>query len=582
MLENDEPLSPSPITDFPYQLGVVLSYIVVAALYVLSVFNEFRHIDQGVESLARERGTVLFKLIELTRDWNAQHGGLYAKISERNQPNPYLDHPKRDLTTSDGTRLTMINPAYMTRQIAEIAEKIDGVKFHITSLKLMRPDNKADDWETESLSLFEKGEIKERLSLITGETGTVHRYMAPLYIKPACMQCHAKMDYKLGDIRGGISITMPATRALNVREQQRQRTLVFHSGAALIIAALLHFVAARTRRHLKNLRQLAGQQDLLIAERTHELSVANANLRTEVDERKHRENELKISAAVMENAAEGIMVTDSDNQIIRVNPAFSVITGYRPAEVLGKNPHVLSSGRNDGAFYKKMWEAINQQGRWSGDIWNRRKDGAAILCSMAISAISEHESGVGRYVATFTDITKRKEAEDLLRHRASSDPLTDLPNRALFFDRLQQALSQGRRYSHAFALLYVDLDHFKAVNDKMGHAAGDELLIETSRRLLDAVRESDTVARLGGDEFAIILARVQGPHEVEEIAQRIVDNLAKPFKLEAGVAKVSGSIGIALFPLAGEDADRLTHNADRALYAAKAAGRNTYRFHKPE
>ena len=164
----------------------------------------------------------------------------------------------------------------------------------------------------------------------------------------------------------------------------------------------------------------------------------------------------------------------------------------------------------------------------------------------------------------------------------ASDPLTDLPNRSLFFDRLQQALSQGRRYSHNFALLYVDLDHFKAVNDEMGHAAGDQLLIETACRLLDAVRESDTVARLGGDEFAIILARVQGKREVEEIAQRIVCDLSKPFTLDAGVAKVSGSIGIALFPQAGEDADRLTHNADRALYEAKGAGRNTYRFHTPE
>jgi diguanylate cyclase (GGDEF)-like protein/PAS domain S-box-containing protein len=406
--------------------------------------------------------------------------------------------------------------------------------------------------------------------------------MAPLNIKPACMQCHAKMGYKVGDIRGGISVTMPATRALNIREHQRQRTLLFHGATALIIAALLHFVVARTRRHLKNLRHLTSQQDLLIAERTHELSVANSSLRTEIDERKYRENELKISAAVMENAAEGIMVTDSDNRILRVNPAFSVITGFRPAEVLGKDPRVLSSGRHDDVFYKNMWEAINKQGRWSGDIWDRRKDGAAILCSMAISSISEHESGIGRYVATFTDITKRKEAEDQLRHRASSDPLTDLPNRALFFDRLQQALAQGRRYSHTFALLYVDLDHFKAVNDEMGHAAGDQLLIETSRRLLDAVRESDTVARLGGDEFAIILARVQGRHEVEEIAQRIVNDLDQPFKLDAGVAKVSGSIGIALFPQAGEDADRLTHNADRALYEAKGSGRNTYRFHKPE
>lgn len=582
MLDKHLSTSSSSAAGISYRLWVGLCYLLATFISTLSLFNEFRHIDESIESLARERGTILFRLIELTRDWNAEHGGLYARVSDKNQPNPYLQHALRDLTTVDGVRLTMINPAYMTRQIAEIAEKAEGVKFHITSHKLIRPENKPDAWESESLTMFEKGEAKDRLSLIEGESSTVHRYMAPLHVKPACLQCHSQQNYQVGEVRGGISISMPAARALQIRAEQRQRTVLFHYGAALIIAALLHFVIARTRRHLKSLRLLAAQQELLIAARTNELSIANSNLQAEVDERKHRENELKISAAVMENAAEGIMVTDGDNRIIRVNPAFSIITGYRPAEVLGKDPHILNSGRHDETFFLKMWSALDQHGRWSGDIWNRRKDGSAVLCAQAISTISQRESGVGRYVATFTDITKRQEAEDLLRHRASSDPLTDLPNRALFFDRLQQALSQGRRYSHTFALLYVDLDHFKAVNDKMGHAAGDQLLIETARRLLDAVRESDTVARLGGDEFAIILARVQSQHEVEEIAQRVVDDLAKPFNLDAGIARVSGSIGIAMFPLAGEDADRLTQNADRALYEAKGDGRNTFRFFNPD
>lgn len=569
-------------TGAPYWLVVAAAYVIVAALAVLSISNEFRHIDDTIETLARERGTVLFRLIELTRDWNAMHGGVYAPITEKTQPNEYLEHPRRDLETTDGQRLTMINPALMTRQIAEIAEKIDGVKFHITSLNPIRPANKADEWEAESLKLFEKDGIKERLSLIEGDAATVHRYMAPLFVKEACLRCHAKQQYKLGDIRGGISITMPATRALNIRDQQRQRALLFYGLAALVIACLLHFVAARTRRHLANLKQLAGQQELLIGERTRELWVANRSLQAEVEQRKQSENELRISAAVMENAAEGIMVTDGDNRIIRVNPAFTVITGYRPAEVLGKNPRVLSSGRHDAAYYTALWAGLDQDGHWSGDIWNRRKDGSAILCALAIASISERQSGVGRYVATFSDITRRKEVEDKLRHRASTDPLTELPNRALFFDRLQQSLSQAERYAQTFALFYVDLDHFKEVNDSLGHAAGDQLLIETARRLQQAVRESDTVARLGGDEFAIILTQVQGQSEVEDVARRIVDDLASPFKLEAGVAHVSGSIGIAIWPDGGKDTDTLTHNADLALYKAKAGGRSTYKLHVPE
>jgi len=571
-----------PKTGAPYWLVVAGGYMIVAALALLSISNEFRHIDDTIETLARERGTVLFRLIELTRDWNAMHGGVYAPITEKTRPNEYLEHPRRDLETTDGQRLTMINPAFMTRQIAEIAEKIDGVKFHITSLNPIRPANKADEWEAESLKLFEKDGIKERLSLIEGDAATVHRYMAPLFVKEPCLRCHAKQQYKLGDIRGGISITMPATRALNIRDQQRQRALLFYGLAALVIACLLHFVAARTRRHLANLKHLAGQQELLIGERTRELSVANRSLQAEVEQRKQSENELRISAAVMENAAEGIMVTDGDNRIIRVNPAFTVITGYRPAEVLGKNPRVLSSGRHDAAYYTALWAGLEQDGHWSGDIWNRRKDGSAILCALAIASISERQSGVGRYVATFSDITRRKEVEDKLRHRASTDPLTELPNRALFFDRLQQSLSQAERYAQTFALFYVDLDHFKEVNDSLGHAAGDQLLIETARRLQQAVRESDTVARLGGDEFAIILTQVQGQSEVEDVARRIVDDLASPFKLEAGVAHVSGSIGIAIWPDGGKDTDTLTHNADLALYKAKAGGRSTYKLHVPE
>ena len=565
----------------PYWLVVAAGYVIVAALGLLSISNEFRHIDDTIEALARERGTVLFRLIELTRDWNAQHGGIYAPVTAKTQPNEYLEHPRRDLETTDGMHLTMINPAFMTRQIAEIAEKIDGVKFHITSLNPIRPANKADEWEAESLNLFEKDRFKERLSLIDAENGTVHRYMAPLFVKEPCLQCHAKQNYKLGDIRGGISITMPAGRALGIREQQRQRAMLFYGGAALVIAALLHFVAARTRRHLLNLSALAGQQEILISDRTRELSVANSSLQAEIEQRKQSQNELLVSAAVMENAAEGIMVTDGDNQIVRVNPAFTVITGYRPAEVLGKNPRILSSGRHDHDFFAALWSSLEEDKRWSGDIWNRRKDGSAILCALAIATISERQSGVGRYVATFSDITQRKEAEDKLLHRASTDPLTDLPNRALFFDRLQQSLAQAERYTQTFALLYVDLDHFKAVNDNFGHAAGDQLLVETARRLEQAVRESDTVARLGGDEFAVILTQVQGQSEVEDVARRIVDDLASPFNLDAGIAHVSGSIGIAIWPNGGQDTDTLTHNADLALYEAKANGRSTYRVHNP-
>ena len=693
-----------------YRAWLVIAYALVAVLCALGISMEFRQIDENVEVLARERGSVLFRLVELTRDWNAQLGGVYAPVTESTQPNPYLTHPRRDLLTTDGMHLTMVNPAFMTRQIAEIAEKADGVKYHITSLKPIRPANAADAWEAESLRAFENGSRDETLSLQKGESGPVHRYMAPLYIKSACLGCHAEQGYKLGEVRGGISVSMPAEKILDVRSTQRTRVLSIFGAAGLLVALLMHYVIRRSHRNFLRMQEASAGQERLIADRTQALSLANDQLLGEVAERKCKEalisesearyrsvietsqnaivimqapdfiitfaneqaatmigmqseqllnralidfihapdralaaerlarrargepvsamirlhfarpdgthirtgdvhvapiesassqqqwvisvhdvterlaNEraLQISAAVMESASEGIVVTDAGNKIIQVNPAFTAITGYRPQEVMGKDPGILSAGRHDSAFFSDMWQALDREGHWAGEVWNRRPDGKVYVVWLAISAIHGEgaESG-GRHVATFIDITQRKEVEDLLRHRAQSDPLTDLPNRALFHDRLQMALTQARRYGEEFALFYVDLDHFKDVNDTFGHAAGDELLVEASRRLLQAVRQSDTVARLGGDEFAVILPKIGSQLEVEEIAQRVVAALARPFLLDAGEAKLSASVGVAIYPQHGEDLETIRVSADAALYAVKQAGRNAYRFAPP-
>lgn len=692
-----------------YKGWLVWAYLLVALLCGVGISMEFAQIDDNIETLARERGSVLFRLVELTRDWNAKHGGVYVRVTESTQPNPYLKHPKRDLLTTDGVQLTMVNPAFMTRQIAEIAEQADGVKFHITSLNPIRPANAPDPWELEALKSFEDGK-REVLSLQATEKGLMHRYMAPLLVKKPCLTCHADQGYKLGDIRGGISVSMPAEKMLSVRSNQRHQIMLVFGAGALMIALLMHFVIRRSRQHFLHLKAVTAGQEQLIAERTQALSAANEQLIGEVAERKRKEiqisesearyrsvietsqnailimqapdfdivfaneqgaalvgltpsqmmdrpildfvcqqdrsmvaerlarrargepvsptvrvhfcrldgsrirvgdvhvariesaseypqwvlsvhdvtnrlaNEraLQISAAVMENAAEGIVVTDAQNRIIQVNPAFSAITGYRPQEVLGKDPRLLGSGRHESSFFREMWETLEREGHWAGEIWNRRPDGTVYVVWLAISAIRGEgvESG-GRHVATFIDITQRKEVEELLRHRAQSDPLTDLPNRTLFYDRLQVALTHARRYSEEFALLYIDLDHFKIVNDTLGHAAGDELLIEASHRLTQAVRQSDTVARLGGDEFAVILPKTGSQSEIEEVAQRVVETMVRPFLLSAGTINISASVGVAIYPQHGDDLEAIRASADAALYSVKQSGRNGYRLYMP-
>ncbi len=682
-------------------------WLICALIFGAALLAEYHRIDENTATLARERGHVLFRLVELTRDWNAQHGGVYVRVSEQTQPNPYLDHPKRDLVTTEGISLTMVNPAFMTRQIAEIAEKVDGVKYHITSLNPIRPANRADPWETEALKSFEKEKIQEKIDLVDSPSGPVHRYMSPLLVKEPCLKCHSIQGYKLGEIRGGISISMPAEKLLSVRERQRLHAVITHLVGFALVGSMLHIVGWRSRRYFIQLQRISDSQEQLIAQRTRELSDSNASLTEEVAERRRNENriaesearyrsvieagqdaifiieaegfsiafanekaskilgqpverilgmtatdfihpddrssvqerlarrargdalpsssrirfvrpgltgyriaevyispialswdstrqwvvaaqditdqlsterELQIAAAVMENAAEAIIVTDTANRIIQANPAFTAITGYRPSEVIGQDPKILASGRHDHVFFEAMWKALRDHGRWEGEIWNRRKDGTVYPQWLSITTIKEGalESG-GRHVATFIDISQRKEAEELLRHKATSDPLTDLPNRALFYDRLQMALTQARRYETQFALLYLDLDHFKEVNDTLGHAAGDDLLVECARRLSMAIRDSDTVARLGGDEFAVILPKISGQLEAEDVAQRIVMELARPFKLDAGDARVSASVGVAIYPEHGEDMEHLKRHADMALYAVKEGGRNAYR-----
>jgi diguanylate cyclase (GGDEF)-like protein/PAS domain S-box-containing protein len=489
-------------------------------------------------------------------------------VTAATRPNPYLDHERRDVVTREGVALTLVNPAYMTRQIAEIAQKAEGIQLHITSLSPLRPANAADPWEAAALRRFDAG-VPEVIELVPGVV-PVHRYMAPLKISKPCLTCHEKQGYQLGQTRGGISVTMPAVDLLKIRDDQRARLVVLHTVVFAVVATLLQLLVLRTRRHLQALESLATEQEEVIAQRTHALSDANSVLERELADR-------ELAAAVFDNAAEAIIVTDAGGRFVEVNPAFLRMTGYAANEVLGKAVSMIKSGRHAPEFYEEMWQTLSRENRWQGEVWNRRKNGELFFVWMSIARIAGGAQPV-RYVATLTDITLRKELEEALRHRAYHDPLTDLPNRALFADRLRVALLQAQRHGRAFALCFIDLDYFKPVNDEFGHAAGDELLVDTAKRLRVCVRAADTVARVGGDEFAAILTEVPSREEVEEVAARIVAELARPFELKVGTVRISCSIGIALFPEHGSDVEALQRHADAALYEVKAASRNAYRI----
>jgi diguanylate cyclase (GGDEF)-like protein/PAS domain S-box-containing protein len=293
---------------------------------------------------------------------------------------------------------------------------------------------------------------------------------------------------------------------------------------------------------------------------------------------KERHEELQLAAMVYQNSSEAMTVTDSNGAIVSVNPAFTEVTGYTLEEVVGRNTSMLSSGRHDHAFYQAMWNEINTTGHWQGEIWNRRKNGELYLEWITINTIYHNDGSAHRYVSLFSDITKKKESEELIWQQANFDTLTGLPNRHMFYDRLEQAIKKSHRSGLPMALMLLDLDHFKEVNDTLGHAQGDVLLVEAARRIAEYVRESDTVARLGGDEFTVILSEVEDVNSVERIAQNIIERLAAPFQLLQETAFVSASVGITLYPNDAQNVDTLIKNADQAMYLAKNSGRGRFSY----
>lgn len=297
--------------------------------------------------------------------------------------------------------------------------------------------------------------------------------------------------------------------------------------------------------------------------------------------RKKVETELALSAQVFDKSGEAFLITDASGNIIKVNHAFTVISGYSEADVLGKNPRILSSGRQGQKFYRAMWESINTLGFWQGELIDRRKDGSFYPKWLSISRVLDTHGNVTNYIGTFSDITQHKQDAENIQRLAYFDALTGLPNRLLLNDRISHALSMAQRSQTQLAILFMDLDHFKNVNDSLGHRVGDLLLIEVAKRLNSVIREEDTVSRLGGDEFIMVLqdSNVDG---AAHVAEKIMETLSHACLIEKQELVITPSIGIAMYPTDGEDIDTLSKCADVAMYRAKRNGRNNYCFFTKE
>ncbi|HEY6093849.1 MAG TPA: EAL domain-containing protein [Gallionellaceae bacterium] len=480
------------------------------------------------------------------RRWATSHGGLYVPVDDKNQPSPYLKNvPERDIRTPSGRLLTLQNPATSLREIKETQYELYGMLARITAPKYLNPANAPDEWERKALSIVARSASDyTEISQIDGKPYL--RMMQPMLMEQGCISCHGSSGVKVGELHGGTDVAIPLEPYQLLFNRSRV-SLGWTHGAVFVLGLL--FIAFFSRRSLRH-----AAEEVQYVER------------------------LAFFEKIFENSSEGLLVTDEHNSIVSVNAAFTAITGYTFDEVQGKDPRIFSSGRHDRAFYQQMWHELLSNGNWKGEIWDRHKNGEVHAKYLSINTIRNQDGSVHRFVALFSDITQRKRSEELIWKQANFDVLTDLPNRRMYRERLELDLKVSAMTKMPLALLLIDLDQFKEVNDTLGHAVGDVLLKEAAHRIRACVRTSDTVARLGGDEFMVTLAELSEPEQVGNIAQQMLDRLSEHFNLGGEVVYISASIGITLYPDDGHNIDDLLKNADQAMYVAKRHGRNRYSY----
>ncbi len=367
--------------------------------------------------------------------------------------------------------------------------------------------------------------------------------------------------------------------------QTRNQNLFIFALFIIVSALMLHFIRREENRRAaaeRALQESHGQLEKRVTQRTQEVVLINDNLQREIDVRIQTEQKIRRLSRVVEQTDDTVLITNRNGIAEYVNPAYEQKTGYCSDEILGKKPNIVKSDMHDKEFYKKLWNTILDEKTFRDVFINRRKDGSLYYEEKTITPIKNEQGVVTHFVATGKDITERMEAQERYQHLAHHDALTDLPNRILLLDRMQHALAQALRSDWLVAVLFLDLDRFKTINDSLGHSIGDKLLMAVTKRLQQCLRESDSIARIGGDEFSIILENIHEIHDVTVVAKKILGTIAQPFLIEEYEVYVTVSIGITMFPFDDDDIESLLKNADTTMYRAKASGGNTFEFFTAE
>ncbi len=405
-----------------------------------------------------------------------------------------------------------------------------------------------------------------------------------------CLSCHKAAE---GSVNGVASVNIDLSQDLANLSEIKRNLWVGNIVMQIFLSLLIYFVVRKlltanialpVKKLQLTMSQIQRNNDLSqradVDEQNPDLGEMARTFNTLLSSLEQANERLELFARMFDNSGEAMIITGADRRILMVNPAFEQITQYSAAEVVGKDPKLLSSGKQTADFYQLMWATIEASDQWQGEIWNRRKNGEVYPEWLSIGVVKNARGQILNYISSFSDITKRKDAERRIEFLAHYDILTRLPNRALFADRMKHALQVASRSNSKVGLMFLDLDKFKSINDTLGHLAGDQLLQSVAGRLLSCVRKSDTVCRQGGDEFMILLEEISSAEDIERVAQKIMVEMSVAHQMGEKERIVSFSIGAAIYPDDATDDEMLSQRADQAMYQAKQSGRNNFKLYR--
>ncbi|WP_051215972.1 EAL domain-containing protein [Ferrimonas futtsuensis] len=535
----------------------LIPLLIWTALIVFSYLWNAKSISGQIMGQAyAEAKTNLNKDITFRR-WGTEHGGVYVPITNTQQSVPWLDHiPDRDVVTTGGLKLTLLNPATMLHQMMDAYAEAYGVRERITGLKQLNPNNKPDQWETDHLQAFDRGESKEVWAEVEIDGEPYLRYLRAMYMEPGCDKCHGILGYKTGDMRGAIGLNLPLSPYFDMIDESEKNLLLTYLSIWLLIGMLMVTFGYLT-----------------IIQRSEKARRDQERLKSQ--------KALRIYGNAFESSGDAILIADSKNRIFDVNSAFVKMTGYTLQDVRGRRTSILSSGETETDVYTEMWRRLTKFGFWSGELWNRRKSGENYPVWTSITLVTDRVESESFYIANYRDISEQKEVQAQISHLAHHDVLTGLSNRYSLEERLGQAMLSCTRAEKALAVIFIDLDRFKNINDSLGHQAGDQFLVKVADRLRTCVREEDIVARIGGDEFVIVITGLQEQRKVSVIAEKLMRVIHRPYQLNSRKLETTASIGVCLYPNDALTVADLLKNADVAMYQAKARGGNNYQFFSP-